>query len=87
MNVSVIITAQQSECNDTSPPPQQLVPLFVKSCQKLVDLSGRFMICVWDFPGQLIVAASLMIPSPSGTKFSCQFIAQVIGSKSLKQQV
>lgn len=64
-------------------PSQHFVSLFTKPFVKtLADLSGRFMICVWEIPRSL-----LLLPPPSGTKFSCRFIAQVIGSRSLKQPV
>jgi hypothetical protein len=46
MSVSVMITAQHSECNNISIPTIG-IPVYKIMSKKLADLSGRFMICAW----------------------------------------
>ena len=54
MSVLVVITAQQSECNNISI-PKTGIPVYKIMSKKIADLSGRFMICAWDFPGSLLL--------------------------------
>jgi hypothetical protein len=54
MSVSVMITAQQRECNNTSIPTID-IRVHKIMLKTLVDLGGRFMICAWDLPGSLLL--------------------------------
>jgi len=54
MSGSVTITAQQRECNNISIPTIG-IPVYKITSKKIADLSGRFMICAWDFPGSLLL--------------------------------
>jgi hypothetical protein len=62
--------------------------VFLESaCQSKCQLDRQVYDPCGGSPHTLLLLPVLTIPPPSGTKFSCRFNAQAIGSKPLKQQI